>query len=121
MKISETNYGGDWRDRLLNSWPFLLDTDTIRTAAWAWDNEGIYRPGTRSLYYNGFIFLRLSLPFGVFVHLKPLRNLRIQAGLGWKLNGRFAMTFRFQSDESAFDGERGDNYGQAAGWDRGTA
>lgn len=29
MKIYEINYGNDWRDRLLNSWPFLVDADQV--------------------------------------------------------------------------------------------
>lgn len=118
MKTLEYNYG-DWRDKVFNA--IAVPTEWVKSVAVAWDKDGVYFPGTRSLYYNGFVFLRLSLPFGIFLHLKPLKNLRFQTGLGWKLIGRFAMTFRFQTDESAFLGNRGDNYGQAAGWERGTA
>lgn len=121
MKTLEYQYGGDWRDRVLNSWPFALDTKSIRTVAVAWDREGTYQPGTRSLFYNGFVMLRLSLPPSVFIHIKPWRSCRFQCGIGWALNGRFKLLFRIQTDASAAAGVHGPNYGQAAGWERGTA
>jgi len=43
-----------------------------------------------------------------------------QAGIGWKLNGRFAPLFRFQSDESSATGVTGPNFGQATGFNYGT-
>lgn len=121
MKTLEYHYGGDWRDRLLNSWPFLLDTDYIGTIAFALDEEGPYSPEDYSLFYNGFVFLRLTFPFGVWLHVKVRPTWRFQCGAGWKLNGRFGLTFRFQTDESAARGVAGPNVGQASGWARGTA
>lgn len=119
MKTLEYHYGGDWRDKILNA--FAMDVDRIRTVVLAWDAQGIYRPEARSLYYNGYAMARLNWPLGVFLHLKPLRNLRIQLGIGWKLNGRFALIARAQSDKSAAVGVHGPNIGQAIEWDRGTA
>lgn len=121
MKVVEHHYGGDWRDKLLNAWPLLRDTDDIRTwFAWAWDAEGRYRPGDRSLFYNGYVMVRITNP-GIFLHLKWRRSSRFQAGFGWKLNGRFGLILRYQTDASAARGVSGPNVGQAGAWDRGTA
>jgi hypothetical protein len=109
-------------NKLLNAWPLLIDTDSVRTLlCLAWDEQGVYSPGDVSLFYNGFVMVRVTLPFGVWLHLKPMRNLRFQCGGGWALNGRVKLTFRFQTDESAAAGVSGRNFGQAGGWARGTA
>ena len=105
MRVEEYNSPRTWVNKFLNAWPLLIDTASVRTLlALAWDEQGIWRPGSQSLYYNGAIMVRLTLPFGVWLHVKPLRNLRFQCGCGYKLNGRLAVTFRFQSDESAQTG-----------------
>lgn len=125
MKTLETNHGGNWLDKLLNAWPLCLDADyTPSLVAIAWDADGVYFPGGKSLYYNGFVFVRLTFPFGLWLHLRFARNHRSQFGVGWKLNGRFGITFRpWHSDESAAAGAHAGapNVGQAAGWARGTA
>ena len=123
MKTLETNHGGNWFDRLLNSWPLCLDADSIRTVAIAWDEEGICLPDRRSLFNNGYVSLRLTWPFGAWLHVKPVRNARFQAGAGWKLNGRFGLTFRWQTDAKAAAGahDNAPNHGQASAWARGTA
>jgi hypothetical protein len=110
-----------WLNWLLNHWPLCLDMDGIRTVAVAWDADGVYMPGARSLFYNGFVMVRLVFPFGVWLHVKPARDHRLQMGLGWKLNGRFGVTLRWQTDASAAAGVSGPNYGQASAWARGTA
>lgn len=111
-----------WLNRALNAWPLCLDEESVRTVyAVASDVQGVYRPGDESLFMNGVWFVRLTLPFGIWLHLKPTINLRFQCGIGWKGNGRFALTFRFQSDEEAARGVLGPNHGQARGWERGTA
>lgn len=150
MKTLENNHGGNWVDRLLNAWPFCLDPAyTPSIFAIAWDADGIYLPGSRSLFYNGAVMLRLTFPFGIWIHLKPVRDRRLQAGLGWKLNGRIALNpfalpviaalwltvgwswwwlallpfYRVQTDASAAAGahENAPNLGQASGRARGTA
>lgn len=122
MKTLEHNSSFVFLNALLNSWPLCIDTDSVRTLlSLAWDEQGIYAPGDQSLFFNGYCFLRITLPFGIWLHLKPLWKLRFQCGLGWKLNGRAALTFRFQTDISAAAGVSGRNFGQAAGWKRGTA
>lgn len=111
-----------------NNW-LAIDLERIRTlCARASDNEGVYEPGDVSLFYNGLWMARVvgvhgsAIPRGVFLHVRPTATgKRIQIGLGWKLNGRFTITFRVQSDESAARGTHGPNVGQAVGWERGTA
>lgn len=93
--------------------------------AFAWDNKGPYLPPDTSLFMNGYVSFRIVawrwLPLGMWVHVKPRVNTRIQCGAGWKGNGRIGLTFRVQSDEEAQEGVLGKNYGQARGWERGTA
>jgi hypothetical protein len=122
VKTIEVHYNGDWRDKLLNAWPLCVHTDAVATLfALALDAQGIYRPDSRSLFYNGFVMVRLTWPFGIWLHIKPTSTGRFQCGIGWKLNGRIALLFRWQTDASAAAGVRGPNVGQASAWDRGTA
>lgn len=124
MKTIENNHGGGWWDRFLNAWPMCLHRDSIATVfTIARDIEGWYRPEDYSLYYNGYFFIRVTFPFGIFVHVKPVADHRFQCGLGWKLNGRFTITLRWQSDKSAAAGAHPNapNLGQASAWARGTA
>jgi len=113
----------DWLNAVLNSWPLCLDTDSIDTLfAVAWDEDGIYQPGSQSLFYNGYFFLRITWPGGIFLHIKLSADRRYQFGLGYKLNGRFGVTWRWgQTDAAAAVGVQGPNTGQATGWTRGTA
>lgn len=122
MKTLEYNHGGNWFDRLNNA--IAVDADAVRTIAWAWDAEGMYSPGRRSLFYNGAIMARVCWPLGLFLHLRFTATHRSQFGLGWKLNGRFGIIFRpWQSNASGAAGahENAPNVDQASGWERGTA
>ena len=124
MKTLETNHGGNWLDRLLNRWPFCIHKDAVATLfTIARDAQGWYRPENVSLYYNGYFFVRITLPAGAWFHVKLARDWRIQVGAGWKLNGRFGLTLRAQADAKAAIGahENAPNIGQASGWERGTA
>lgn len=121
MKTLETNHSNNWLDRLLNAWPLCLDSESVGTVAVAWDKEGVYLPSAQSLYYNGFAFLRLTFPFGIWLHVKPLPDVRLQVGVGWKLNGRIGATLRLQASKEAAAGTHGPNIGQARGFERGTA
>ena len=123
MKTLEYHHGGNWVDWLLNSFPFLIDTDYIGTLAFAWDAEGPYSPEDYSLFYNGFVMVRITIPFGIWLHVKPLPDRRFQCGIGWALNGRLKLTLRWQTDAKAAAGahENAPNAGQASGWGRGTA
>jgi len=88
-----------------------------------WDFKPLVT-GNDSLFYNALLFLRLSLPFGLFFGFRwsPATDKKalFQCGIGWKLNGRLAVLFRIQSDESAAAGETGANTGQATGFNYGT-
>lgn len=124
MKTYEYNHGNDWRDRLLNSWPFLIDSDCVHTLFRAgickhekWVPWILFDNGT-SLFYNGLVFIRVSMPFWIGIHIRFGERF-LQAGLGWKLNGRFGAIFRVQTDESAAEGTHGPNYGQAKGYECG--
>lgn len=121
MKTLEYHHSGNWFDRLNNA--IAVDMDYIGTLAFAWDAEGPYSPEDYSLFYNGFVMLRVTFPFGLFLHIKPVRSARFQCGAGWKLNGRFGLIFRWQTDAKAAQGahENAPNYGQASEWNRGTA
>jgi hypothetical protein len=136
MKTIEYHYPNlPWLDRLLNAWPLCLHVESIKPlleVEYGANPKSPERPAfsalsirtgvacsTRSLFRNGVFYLRLLWPFGVFVHLRwcgPCRRAFLQAGIGWKLNGRFAILFRIQSDESAERGTWGRNSGQAKGW-----
>jgi hypothetical protein len=120
MKTYEYHYGNNWFDRL-NNW-LARDKDKTRTVfSWAWDNKGRYSPDDRSLFYNGAIMVRVTNG-GVFLHLRFVEDHRSQFGLGYKLNGRLAVTFRpWQSDANATLGTHGPNFDQATGFNRGTA
>jgi len=113
----------DWVNALLNRWPLCIHKDAVATIfTIACDAEGWYRPENVSLFYNGYFFLRIIWPFGVWLHVKPRIDARCQLGLGWKLNGRFGFTCRlWQTDEAAAAGVQGQNFGQARWWNRGTA
>lgn len=65
MLVRETHHNNNWLDRLLNLWPFLVDTDHVRTlfafahckagGVWRW-----YRDDT-SLFNNGTVFVRYTV------------------------------------------------------------
>lgn len=65
MLTREYNHNGNLLDRLLNSWPFLVDTDQVKTLfafayckeanVWCW-----YRDD-KSLFNNGTVFVRYTL------------------------------------------------------------
>jgi hypothetical protein len=126
MKVIEGN-----PDSALNKWPLLLDTDSIKSVGIAWlfkeNGEWKFAPritGNTSLFYNAVFFLRLSLPLGIFGSFRwsPATDKKalFQTGFGWKLNGRFGITLRIQSDAASAAGTAGPNYGQATGFDYGT-
>jgi hypothetical protein len=124
MKTLEYNHGGNWIDRLLNRWPFCLDANSMRTVAIARDAQGWYKPGARSLFYNGYVFVRLTWPLGLWLHVRLTPDHRSQFGAGWKLNGRFGLTFRpWQANASGARGAHpgAPNVGHASAWERGTA
>lgn len=118
-------------DDLLNQWPFLIDTDSVKSVGIAWlfkeNGEWNFLPRlteNKSLFYNAVLFMRLSIPMGLFIAVRwsPSTTAKalFQAGIGWKLNGRIALLFRIQSDATSAAGSSGPNYGQATGFEYGT-
>lgn len=113
--------------------------------AWLFKEDGawVFKPrvtGEQSLFFNAVFFLRWTitpltylmqfalvcwfrhwwpLVFGVFIHFRPVLNQLFQTGIGYKLNGRLGLPFRFQSDASAAAGTTGPNLGQATGFNYG--
>jgi hypothetical protein len=75
---------------------------------------------TPSLFMNGVIFLQIRVPFWVGLQVRPFTARFFQCGIGWKGNGRLAVLFRFQTDESAATGMDAPNFGQAKFMDDGT-
>lgn len=67
MKTIEYNYGGDWRDKLLNSWPWCVDSyevDTLFAFAFCKSTFGwtsLSGELSQSLFYNGTFFARYTL------------------------------------------------------------
>ena len=131
MRIVESRHDGE-------SWLLYkvgnltaIDSDWVRSVgvAWLFKEGGRWRfvpriTGNTSLFYNAVFFLRVSLPFGLFFSFRwsssETKKALFQTGFGWKLNGRLALLFRFQSDASSEQGVTGLNYGQAKGFNYGT-
>lgn len=66
-----------------------------------------------SLFMNAALFVQLRLPFWIGIQIRPFTKKYFQCGLGWKGNGRLAVLFRFQTDESSAVGMDGPNVNQA--------
>ena len=109
----------------------VIDSDWVRSVGIAWlfkeDSKWNFLPritGNTSLFYNAVFFIRLSIPCGLFWSFRwsGSRDCKAlwQAGFGWKLNGRLAVLFRFQSDVSSAAGVTGPNTGQSGGFEYGT-
>lgn len=108
-----------------------IDSNYVRSIGFAWlfKDAGVWCfvpkiTGSTSLFYNAVFFVRFSLPLGLFWSIRwsasSTAKALWQAGIGWKLNGRLAILFRFQSDASSAAGVTGANTGQAQGFDYGT-
>ena len=127
-----------YEDRHINEpwWQWMLGNFLVVPVEWlksigiVWgfkeNDKWCFKPritGEGSLYFNGILFLRLSLPFDVRFGLRwsgsSTKAALFQTGLGFKLNGRFAPTVRVQSDGSSAAGTYSPNPGQAQGWNYG--
>ena len=144
MKTLENNSRLRWWNRLNNA--LAVDTNRITSRAWAWGKWGLYfatpehrlwfdsRTGDavhpnqyQSQVWNARRFERIVYVDGKRrgwtwswrPEGKAWKNTVI---LGWKINGRFALTFRFwHTDAASAKGTYGPNYGQATGDDWGPA
>lgn len=127
MKIVEDRHAGEsWLQWRLGNL-LTVDQDRVKSWAVAWGfreaGRWVWRPrrcGTGSLYFNAICFLRLNWPLGIFLAFRwspsSTRKALCQAGAGFKLNGRFAVLLRIQSDATAAAGVTGPNLGQAQGF-----
>lgn len=108
-----------------------VDPDGVRSLgiAWGFKRAGKWcfvpeRVGDQSLFYNAVFFVRFIWPLGIFWSVRwsgaSDRKALFQTGIGFKLNGRFAVLLRVQSDKTSAAGVTGPNTGQAAGFDFGT-
>ena len=118
-------------DDLLNKWPFLIDTNSVKSIGIAWLFKEFGKwcaiprlTGNESLFYNAVFFVRLGLPFLFCASIRwsgsSTSRAMFQFAIGWKLNGRLALSIRIQSDASSAAGSSGPNYGQATGFNYGT-
>jgi len=131
VKVVEVRHPGE---TYLQYWlgnATAIDPKYIKSVGIAWlfkeDGKWVFKPritGNKSLFYNSIFFLRLALPLGLFIAFRwsgsQASKALMQSGLGWKLNGRFTLLFRIQSDKSSAAGVTGPNHGQAIGFDYGT-
>jgi len=130
MKIVEVRHPGEfWLTYWLGNIT-AVDSDWIKSVgvAWLFKEEGrwVFTPrvtGEHSLFFNSLFFLRLTT-IGCFWSVRwsssSTAKALWQAGIGWKLNGRLALLFRFQSDKTSAAGVTGPNTGQATGFEYGT-
>jgi hypothetical protein len=124
-------------DRVLNSALFCVDTERITSEAFArgclWPEDGQWHDEERScpmtsLFYNAAHFRRKVYVDGKLRgrfwswrwSASQTRKAYIQWGYGIKLNGRFTLVLRRQSDWSSAKGTHGPNFDQAVGWTFGT-
>ena len=124
---------GKWADRLTLPERFIIPLFTLQWGCGTVEKpnllnlNGSFGHGKHdeSLYYNGFLFIRVMLPFFVGVHIRwsgdPETDRQyLQTHFGWKKNGDLAITFRIQNDTSSAAGTYGKNVGQAQRWACGT-
>jgi hypothetical protein len=112
MKHPETfSTNPNWYTKLTNSFPLMLDDKYILSNGIAWlfkeNNKWVFIPrltGNAHQYFNAVLFIRLALPPSIFLQIRFTSNRLFQFGIGWKLSGRFAVHFRFQTDASAAAG-----------------
>ena len=131
MRIQENRHPGElWLMYWLGN-VTAIDSDYVRSIGIAWlfkeNDKWRFAPritGNGSLFYNAVFFVRFSLPFGLFWSIRwaesTTKKSIWQSGIGCKLNGRFAILFRVQSDKSSAAGVTGPNFGQATGFNYGT-
>ena len=108
--MKHLEYFNNWYDKILNSFPFCLDDSKIKTIGIAWifreNNHWNVKPRItgNAQYYNAMFFIRIGLPFALFMMIRwsdTGKRQFIQTGIGWKQTGRFAIHRRIQSDASS--------------------
>ena len=128
--MKHLEYFNHWYDRLLNTFPFCLDDSQIKTIGIAWifreNNHWNLTPRItgNAQYYNAMFFVRIGFPFALFFMFRWSaigKHQFIQAGIGWKQTGRFAVHCRVQTDANAAIGYHAglSNTDQAIAWNYG--
>jgi len=118
-----------WLNTILNWPPFLLPMNIIlpllmftsgyisaETGKWVWFDLTQQNP---QMFRNGIFCIRFMFPFCFCLQIRWSATASpsyFQMILGWKLNGRFALTARFEDDGSAARGELTPNTDQSSGW-----
>lgn len=127
----------NWLNTVLNTPPFLFPIEFIhpvlcivlgfkRAGAWVLGKigRGPGVPGQGTMFWNGIFEVRFMLPFYMNFMIRWSATSSpsyFQFQFGWKLNGRFAIAFRFLDDASAAAGVLNPNTDQAGGFNEGTA
>jgi hypothetical protein len=133
----------DWLNGFLNR--IAVDVETISAWSRAWGPWGCHRAGRSSVYWvldgggrsvlpqmhsqvwNARVFLRVVFvqgwPAGFTLSGRPAgANYKHTLILGYKVNGRFALTLRlWHTDQASAAGTSGPNYGQVVGDEFGPA
>lgn len=129
-RIVEDRHAGEpWLLWKLGNWTSIDDSFVLSIGlAWLFTEKGVWRllpriTGNTSLFYNAVFFIRITT-IGLFLSVRWGSSLDkkslFQCGIGWKLNGRFGLTLRIQSDKTSAEGVTGPNLGQAQGFEYGT-
>lgn len=130
--MKHLEYFSNWYDKLLNTWPFLIDDTSVKSNGIAWgfkeNSKWSFVPrvtGNAHQFFNALFYFGLAWPLGLFCQIrwsdKPTGKQFIQFGIGYKNTGRIALLFRIQSDASSaigyhpelpnLDHAQGFNYG----------
>lgn len=126
--MQHKEYFNHWYDGILNSRPFCICAETVKTVGMAWgfkiDGKWQLLPkfiGKEWQYANAMFYIKVGTPFALFMQIRWNEIRLWQGGIGWKDSGRFAIHCRFQTDESAAAGYHTGmpNTDQAHGWEFG--
>ena len=122
-----------WLNTLLNLPPFCLPIEICYPLfmlscgfkerpfpdnPWRWVLARI-QVGGRDLFWNSALSISVSVPFCIALQIRWSASASpsfLQIVVGWKPNGRFALTCRVQDDASAAAGTLAANPGEAQGW-----
>lgn len=126
--VEERHDGESWLSWKLGNL-LTVDQNSVQSAGFAWlfKEDGVWKflprkVENKSLFYNAVFFIRFLWPLGIFWMMRwAAEGTRAywQSGFGFKLNGRFSITFRIQGDKASAEGVTGPNLGQATGFNYG--
>jgi hypothetical protein len=119
-----------WLNAILNAPPFLLPADICRPvviASIGCLDQGRFvlgrvQLGGQDMFWNAALSVCVGLPFLLALQIRWRASgdpSYLQLVIGWKPNGRFGLTCRFEDDASAAVGTLAPNPGLAQGWEGG--